>query len=213
MRVYIVRHGQTVWNTEGRIQGSTDIELDDTGVTQAKLVSASLEPLGAQAILSSDLKRAAQTAAAIAQCCSIPIHFDPSLRERNMGDWEGRTFDEYRHYVAAICKADDNLGLDVRPSNGESLRDCYERAEPLVSKIQSWGEPIVVVTHGAMAGSLLCQLLGAGIESVRAFRFANASITVLERMLDGHYFLQKYNDVSHLDPIGLLTGSADGTHR
>ena len=90
-RLYIVRHGETAWNLEQRIQGQLDIPLNDTGRGQAARMAQALAGEGIAAVYSSDLSRAAETAAALAQAAGLPLRTDPSLRERGFGHFEGVT--------------------------------------------------------------------------------------------------------------------------
>ncbi|MBC3991496.1 histidine phosphatase family protein, partial [Streptomyces sp. AC563] len=93
-RIVLWRHGQTAWNLERRFQGSTDIELTETGVAQARRAARLLAALNPDAIIASDLRRAAATAAELAALTGLEVTHDPALRETYAGQWQGLTHDE-----------------------------------------------------------------------------------------------------------------------
>ena len=94
MRFYLVRHGQTEWNIEGKVQGKTDIALNETGLLQARLLAGALSDCGASCVYTSTLKRAGQTAEEIAEETGIPVIASGDLREADFGLWEGMTWEE-----------------------------------------------------------------------------------------------------------------------
>ena len=191
-RIHIVRHGQTEWNIQGLAQGHTDIPLDAIGLEQALRVGASFIGHPIDRIISSDLIRARATAEAIAVNLGLEIEIRPYLRERGFGDFEGRPFVEFRDKFSS-----DPVGL--RPPNGESFVDVWDRLDPVrESLLQSSGET-VVVSHGGTGSLLVAKMIRATPEASRAFRFGNTAITTLERRPDGSFMIVRYNDTSHLD--------------
>ncbi len=213
MRLYLIRHGQTEWNTNGRAQGHTDIPLDATGLHQAALLGERFynEPL--EAVLTSDLQRAIQTAEPIADSTGARLEKLPALRERGFGDWEGKNFAEISAGLAASAQG----RYDFAPPKGESFRQVWERIRPIADRLLRAKNPIAVVTHGGALSLLLAQLLAAQIEVSGSFRFANTSVTELGRLPDGRWHLAKYNDTRHLESIhdleNALVGSIDGSSR
>jgi len=213
VRLFLIRHGQTEWNNAGRAQGHTDIALDEVGLHQAALLGERFynEPIAR--ILTSDLKRACQTAQPIADATGVAIELMPALRERGFGDWEGKHFAE----ISAGLSVSRLGRYEFAPPNGESFTAVWQRLKPISRDLLSAEESTVVVTHGGSLSLLLAQLLGAPIEVSGAFRFANTSVTELGRLPDGRWHLAKYNDTRHLESIheleNALIGSIDGSSR
>lgn len=213
MRLYIVRHGQTSWNVEGRAQGHTDIPLDDTGLGQARAVGEAFRGIELDRILSSDLLRASQTAEAIGAVTGAPLETRKELRERGFGEWEGMDF---RDLAANQIEAGLRMGisfLEVRPPGGESFADVWRRLEPVVQELDSAEARIAVVAHGGTCATLLGRLMRANLESIRSFRFGNTAVTELERRPDGFYLMLRYADTAHLAAGTALPGSVDGSRR
>jgi probable phosphoglycerate mutase len=206
MRLYIVRHGQTVWNAQSRAQGHTDIPLDDCGVEQAALLARSFSPGSVDAIYASDLQRCFATAEVLAMHVGTPVIVDKRLRERTFGDWEGFQFDRIRELVPP------NNSLHFRPPNGESLYDTWQRVKPVASELEQLTLPTVVVTHGGIGALLLSALLKGNCETARSFRFGNTGLVELEKRPDGFFALIRYNDTSHLGSKALI-GGPDGISR
>jgi broad specificity phosphatase PhoE len=156
-RVFIWRHGRTVWNAEHRFQGQADPPLDDVGRAQAAQAAALLAVLRPEVIISSDLQRASQTAEALAMASGVAPTFDPRLRERSLGHWEGLTRDEVaERYPEEL--ADWIAGRDVRSRGGESREQVAERSAECFAELGDLGTAILV-THSATALALTSQLL------------------------------------------------------
>ena len=156
------RHGQTAWNLEGRFQGQTDVDLDDTGVSQAARAAALLAPLRPQAIISSDLSRASATAAALGRLTGLDVALDPRLRETSGGAWEGLTGVEIRERYAGDFDAWVR-GADIPAEGAETRADVGRRAVPAITAALedlSPGGVLVAVTHGGAARSVLGAMLG-----------------------------------------------------
>jgi probable phosphoglycerate mutase len=155
-RIVFWRHGQTVWNLEHRFQGSSDVPLDDVGRSQASRAAALLAGLRPHAIVSSDLVRAAETAAALSSITGLPVRTDARLRERFGGDWEGLTDAEIRErYPERWARWD--------PVGGEAMADVAARFAAAVGEaVESMdgGEVLVIVSHGAAIRAGIAQLLG-----------------------------------------------------
>ncbi|MFE6775695.1 histidine phosphatase family protein [Streptomyces sp. NPDC057702] len=161
-RVVLWRHGQTAWNLERRFQGSTDIELTDTGVAQARRAARLLAALDPDAIIASDLRRAAATAAELAAVTGLDVTHDAALRETYAGAWQGLTHDEiiarFGEQYAAWKR-----GEPVRRGGGELETEVADRAAPLVAamaeKLPDDGT-LVVVSHGGTIRTTIGRLLG-----------------------------------------------------
>jgi broad specificity phosphatase PhoE len=161
--LYLVRHGETDWNAEGRWQGQTDIPLNDNGYAQARAVAKSLRSAGLGAVVSSDLSRAYDTARVAAQQLGVAVaYLDHDLRERAFGVFEGLTREECALYHPGPWRA----WIEERkaPEGGEdqqilvsrmmgALRRAAERAFPD-------GIPILIVTHGGALRATLAEAIG-----------------------------------------------------
>ncbi|GAA3806087.1 histidine phosphatase family protein [Streptomyces phyllanthi] len=161
-RVILWRHGQTSWNLERRFQGTTDIGLTETGVGQARRAARLLASLKPDAILASDLSRAAATAAELAVLTALEVTHDEALRETYAGVWQGLTHEEiierYGEEYAAWKR-----GEPVRRGGGELETEVADRAAPVVlrhaDKLPAGGT-LVVVSHGGTIRTTLGRLLG-----------------------------------------------------
>lgn len=159
----LLRHGRTSYNAEGRFQGQVDVPLDDLGVMQAQAVAAHLSKTTAVTrIVSSDLRRAAQTAQALSEATGVPVTHDRALREINVGDWESYTREEVSQ------KWPDELaawlaGTDMRPPGGESRKESATRVFDAITRLvgdASEDEDLVIVAHGAVIRGATEMLLG-----------------------------------------------------
>ncbi|MGW0749793.1 histidine phosphatase family protein [Streptomyces sp. NPDC002587] len=161
-KIVLWRHGQTSWNLERRFQGSTDIELTATGVAQARRSARLLASLKPDAIVASDLRRAAATAAELAAVTWLPVAHDAALRETYAGEWQGLTHDEilakYGEQYAAWKR-----GEPVRRGGGELETEVADRAAPVVLEHADRlpeGGTLVVVSHGGTIRTTIGRLLG-----------------------------------------------------
>lgn len=126
-RIILIRHGETSWNTETRIQGHTDIDLNARGRWQAQRLAAALVDEGLAAIYSSDLSRAHSTALAVAQTSGLEVRVKPVLRERAFGTFEGRTFAEIEAQWPEDARRWRSRDPSFGPPGGESLQAFYDR--------------------------------------------------------------------------------------
>jgi broad specificity phosphatase PhoE len=170
-RLVLWRHGRTEWNAAGRFQGQLDPPLDEEGRNQAAraaphLVAAGLPP-DDTVVVSSDLSRAAETAATLTALLGVPLRLDSRLREHGMGSWEGLTRDEVAQRYPEQY-ADWTAGRLVRGRGGEDPSEVAERALAALADLPS-ARVAVVVTHGGTAGRLVERLLGIGPDQRRIF--------------------------------------------
>lgn len=163
-RIVLLRHGQTDYNAAGRMQGHLDSHLTDEGRAQAAEVAPVLGAMAFERIVSSDLSRAADTAAVIAEIAGLPVKFDARLRETHLGEWQGRNVAEVEiHYPGAI--ADWRSDPRWTPPGGESRVDVVERSMPVIDELDeefadvSGEQSVLVVAHGGMIGGLVSGLL------------------------------------------------------
>jgi probable phosphoglycerate mutase len=161
-RIILWRHGQTAWNLERRFQGDTDVPLTETGRAQAKRAARLLASLQPDALIASDLGRAADTAGELAALTGLEITHDRALRETFAGDWQGLTHEEiierYGEQYAAWKR-----GEPVRRGGGELETEVADRAAPVVlahaAKLPDDGT-LVVTSHGGTIRTTIGRLIG-----------------------------------------------------
>ncbi|MDP9397673.1 MAG: histidine phosphatase family protein [Actinomycetota bacterium] len=159
----LLRHGRTAWNAAGRWQGHLDPELDETGVAQVRRAAALLAALSPHAIVSSDLRRAAGTAAALGAVTGLDVCLDPGLRETYIGSWQGLTSAEVAERWADELAGWQGGDVQLRPGGGENRLEVADRVVAAV-RLGLLGVPpggcLVVVTHGGAARVAVARLLG-----------------------------------------------------
>ena len=162
-RIVLWRHGQTAWNLEGRLQGQTDVPLDEIGREQAQIAARLLAALEPSVIVSSDLSRAAETAAALARLVKLDVVLDEGLRETFVGTWQGLTDAQIREQFPeeyAAWRSDHyhhrRGGGEIEPEVADRSVAAVERALKLVPDRGT----LVVVTHGGTARVTIARLLG-----------------------------------------------------
>ena len=208
-RIIAIRHGETTWNVDGRLQGHLDIPLNDIGLWQAEQAARALADEDITAIYSSDLQRAYVTAQAVAKTTGKPLQADTGLRERCFGEFQGKTFKdiEATHPEAAQKwrQRDPSFALG---SSGESLLTLRDRIASTVDKIASQheGEQIVIVAHGGVLDVLYRLATRQDLQAPRTWELGNAAINRLLWTPDG-LTLVGWADTAHLNE-----GSRDEAH-
>lgn len=172
-RLILLRHGQTEWNADGRMQGQLDTGLTELGRTQAKNVALALADLPLVAIVSSDLHRASDTAALLGDAAQLPVATDDRLREVYLGDWQGLVHSEVDDRYPGARAAWRSDGTWV-PPGGESRIDVANRALPVVTELferqQDWaGGVVALVSHGGLIAALTAALLDLPVERWTVF--------------------------------------------
>ena len=209
MHLYLIRHGQTSWNAEGRAQGHTDIPLDEEGRRQAAALARMFEGTSLGEVRTSDLLRSKETAEGVAAASGARLVEDSRLRERGFGEWEGMHF---THFHANTPHLGDESFFSFRPPGGESFQDVWNRLDGVIADLDSMTQDCAVVSHGGTTAILLARLLHGSHITARSFRFGNTSIVELERKADGFYTMLRYNDTAHIRSE-VLAGDLDGAHR
>jgi Fructose-2,6-bisphosphatase len=181
MKLILVRHAETEWNRLGRCQGFADLELNDNGRKQVKELAKSLREKTISVVYSSDLRRAVDTAKAIADYHGLGVKVDPDLREMNQGDLEGLTFDAIRERYAGLLNEWRENPESVRLPLGETLKEVQERALRAVERMYDKhnGETVVAVSHNFTIATLLCRFTGVELKDFLTFRPQAASKTVI----------------------------------
>ncbi|KAL7245126.1 hypothetical protein ACSBR2_000456 [Camellia fascicularis] len=210
--IVVVRHGETAWNAEGRVQGHLDVELNEVGRQQAAAVADRLsKETVISAVYASDLKRALETAHIIASKCGVPeVIQDPNLRERHLGDLQGFVF-----HKAAKLRPDAYLAsLSARtdqeiPGGGESLDQLFNRCTSSLQSIgmKHTGERVVVVTHGGVIRAL--HKRAAPTEQLQR-KILNASVNIFHLSKQEEWIIKTWGDVNHLNKTGFLEAELGG---
>jgi len=201
-RLIVVRHGITDWNREGRFQGHLDPPLGEDGRREAELVArrmAADPDLRPRRVISSNLGRALETAAAIAQRAGVAVMPDPRLIEIGQGAWEGRTHAELAVSDARRYAAWRSATGGRRPPGGESIGSAVARVASLLSELEEgagdW--PVCLVSHGGTLRVLARKLLALAPTRSWGLDVDNASVSSALR-IGGRWRLERWNDTHHL---------------
>jgi broad specificity phosphatase PhoE len=201
--VVVWRHGRTAWNLEGRFQGQTDVELDETGVAQAKAAAQVLATLRPDAIVSSDLQRAARTAAELATLTGVEVAYDPGLREADLGSWQGLSraeVDERYPDEAAAWLRGESIRRGGGETNAEVARRAVTTIEQALEKLAS-PSTLVVVTPGGAARVAIGRMVGLPEEHWRALgALSNCCWSVLSET-SGGWALAEHNAGTLPQPV------------
>ena len=200
-RIIAVRHGETAWNVDTRIQGQLDIPLNDTGRWQAQRLARALAASEQiDAVYSSDLLRAWDTAQSIADATGLQTVTEPGLRERGFGSFQGKTFTELEN-----CWPDETARWRARdphwaPPEGESLTELRDRVARTTQALaqRHLGRQIVLVAHGGVLDALYRCASGLDVRAPRSWTLGNASINRLLWTPQGMTVVG-WADSSHLD--------------
>ncbi|AVO41527.1 histidine phosphatase family protein [Simplicispira suum] len=199
-RILAIRHGETAWNVDTRIQGHRDIALNDTGRWQAAQVARALAGEPIAAVYASDLLRAHATGAAIADAARAPLHAEPGLRERSFGELEGRTFAEIEAELPEQALRWRKRDPDFAPEGGESLTLLQARIAGVTARLaaQHLGQQIVLVAHGGVLDVLYRLSTGQALQAPRTWQLTNTAINRLLWTPEA-LTLVGWGDTQHLD--------------
>jgi broad specificity phosphatase PhoE len=161
-RFCLVRHGQTDWNLEGRFQGQSDTPLNQNGREEAKLLAEKLSGQSFEAIFSSDLRRAKETAIIIGKALGMSVTLEPRLREINQGEWEGQFVEDIR---ARNEENWDRRTIDpanFHPPGGESVTEVAKRTQAAMDDIdhQYPAGSVLIISHGLALATIICRVNG-----------------------------------------------------
>ena len=199
-RLCMVRHGETAWNAEHRVQGQVDTPLNELGLAQARALAAALADERFDAAYSSDLSRARETAAPLARRLALPVRLDPGLRERHYGIFETLTYAEVRARFAADYARFDARDPDFDFRTGESLKAFQARCVSCVASLAArhGGQSVLVLTHGGVLEMVYRHATGRGLSSERDFRIPNAAINRIE-VAAARWTVSGWADCAHLE--------------
>jgi probable phosphoglycerate mutase len=207
-RVVMIRHGETDWNRDRRIQGQTDTALSALGRLQARAIGQRLLRERFDAIYASDLARAWDTAQAIAQAAiaerpdaPLPVA-DRRLREMDFGEWEGKTSAEIALSHPDAHFQSKSRDADFRIPGGESFRDLHDRAVACLHSLVEVhaGQSICVVAHGGILDMMYRHTHAIALDQPRVFSLYNAAYNCLEHS-GGRFRLEVWGEVAHLDAL------------
>lgn len=204
MRIILVRHGETSWNAELRLQGHIDIPLSEEGLRQAGALGQRLAAQPVARAVASPLARARQTAEGALGGRDLPLVLDEGLRELNHGLWEGLRVPEVAERFPETSRQWREAPHLGRPDGGESLQELRARVWPaLVRACEGLGaeETLLLVTHDGAVRVILAEVLGLPHARIWNFRLAPTSLSLLEGPDPDHLTVVRVNDASHLYPL------------
>jgi probable phosphoglycerate mutase len=198
VELIVVRHGETTWNREGRIQGQGDSPLSERGLAQAQAVAARLSRERVDALYSSDLGRARETARHLAASTGLEVRLEPGLRERAFGILEGKTWNEVgRDNPQSPMKMVEDPAYLV--PGGESMVEFRDRVRAALGRIalDTIGKTIAIVTHGGVLGLLYREAMAQSLAEPRGYTTLNAVLNHF-RYQAGRLTLVRWGDAEHL---------------
>jgi len=198
-RILAIRHGETLWNVDSRIQGHLDIGLNDTGRWQAERLGMALKDEPIAAIYASDLSRAHDTALAVSRQTGVPVQAEPGLRERSFGEFEGRTFAEIEKELPEQAQRWRQRDPTFTPAGGESLLRLEARVLSVAGRLaaQHPGEQIALFAHGGVMDILYRAATRLDLQAARTWALGNTAINRLLWSPEG-FSLVGWADVQHL---------------
>lgn len=197
--IYLIRHGETTWNAEGRFQGNLDSPMTELGQLQIRNVVDALRHTALAAVYSSPLERAQETASPIAAARGLPVVVADGFRELNLGRWESRVFAELEGEDARRMQAWRDTPHQVRMPGGETLAEVQDRAMRALGEIavRHPGGAVAAVAHGGVNKTVLLAVLGAPLSHYWRIRQGNGCINMLE--IDGAWSrVVAVNETAHL---------------
>ncbi len=203
MRLILVRHGQTQWNSVSRVQGRTDIPLNEKGRLQAEAIAKRLEGRAFDAVYASPLSRARETAEAITKRCGGTVVLEEDLIEIQFGKWEGMTSAELDRVYPELFK---DWGWIERPEDclrmeAESQHEIVTRSLRFMRQIETRhgsNAQILVVGHTMPTKIIIAHFIGLPYNRIRSLRIENCAYNELETGHEERGFLHVLNDTSHL---------------
>jgi broad specificity phosphatase PhoE len=197
----LARHGETAWNVEKVFRGRADVDLDELGVRQAELLGKYLSHWELEAIYSSPLRRALDTANMVARYQKVAVRIAEGLRDFDYGEWQSLPEQEVKRLYPALLNEWHNSPHNVRIPGGESLEDVRKRAAELVNDIISRHRgDTLLVSHRVVIKVLICYLLGLDNSHFWNIRQDVCGITVFDYVA-GRFVLTRHNDTSHLQDL------------
>jgi len=201
-RLYLVRHGETAWNAEIKLQGHADIPLSERGKEQASLLAGRLAKKKISAVYASDLQRASETAQIIAEHHKLAVKQVKSLREMNFGAWEGLTWSEINEKFGNLAERWWENPLSINVPEGETLKELALRVNEAIHQFvrnHTDGQEILVVSHGGPLRAFISSILGINLSNFWRLRLDNACLSIIDFMDSKKGILVLFNDRNHLE--------------
>lgn len=198
IKIYFIRHGESLWNKSSKVQGALDIPLSDRGKREASLIGQRMLEEKIDVVYASDLSRAIDTAKEISSLKGLDVNILEDIREMSFGDWEGKSMD-----VIKLNRKEELERWIFTPEKqkfkgGESLEDVQVRTRRALDKIISRGDKnIAIVSHSVAIKVMILDLLGIPLEFYKNMSLGNVSLSLVE-IRDFNNVLVKYNDRNHL---------------
>lgn len=198
-KIYFIRHGESLWNKTSKIQGALDIPLSKNGMREAELIASRFKDEKVDAIYSSKLSRAVETAKKIGKVKGLKIIEIEELREISFGDWEGLCMEDIKKNQKEDLKRWIFTPEKQKFKNGESLKDVSKRTKKVLKEIlnKTEDENIVVVAHSGAIKVMILDLLGMPLKYYKNMSLGNVSLSLVEKR-DYNNVLVKFNDRNHL---------------
>ena len=200
-KLILARHGETVWNIEKIYRGRADVNLDEMGIKQAELLGKCLGNLELEAIYSSPLRRAMDTANIVARYQKISAHITEGLVDFDYGEWQSLPEQEAKMLYPTLHNEWHNTPHKVKMPGGESLEDVRRRAIEVVNDVLAkYQGSVVLVSHRVVNKVLICFLLGLDNSYFWNIKQDVGGITIFD-YVDGRFVLTRQNDTSHLKEL------------
>ena len=200
-KIILVRHGETEWNVGEIYRGRVDISLDKMGIKQAELLGKYLSDLTLDAIYSSPLRRALDTAKIIAQYQDVGVQVTDGLIDFHYGEWQSLSDQEVRRLYPVLLNEWHTAPHRVKMPGGESLDDVKERAVSVINDVISKYEgSVALVSHRVVNKVLICSLLGLDNSHFWNIKQDVGGITIFD-YINGRFILTEHNNTSHLKGI------------
>jgi broad specificity phosphatase PhoE len=201
--ILLIRHGETAWNREEVFRGRADVPLSDRGREQARLLARAMMGRSVEAVYSSPLARARETAEPMARALGLEVALDRRLVDMSFGEWEGKARSAVEQMWPELYEIWMREPGRFRAPGGESLAEVLARAWPALEEIAGRHEEnsAAIVSHRVVCKVLLCEGLGAGAAGFWRVRVDTGSASVLERTRDG-WVVTRVNDTRHLRVLG-----------
>ncbi|MEC9383810.1 MAG: histidine phosphatase family protein [SAR324 cluster bacterium] len=197
--IILIRHGETEWNSQKRMQGHSNSDLSEVGMGQIQALGELMKNVSFDHIYSSDSLRTRQTAEAITQYSGHTLQFDQRIREKNLGVFEGLTSTEAKERHPEIYRLFKTAGANYVIDEGESTQQLLERALEFIEEIRLRHpqERVVMVTHGGVVRVLMKHALGLSIDAPTRFIIKNTGIFGL--IWNENWLVTQMGVVSHLE--------------
>ncbi len=201
MLLYLLRHGETDWNVEQRIQGVSDTALNGVGVAQAEALARAMRGRPIARVYASPLSRARRTAEIVARALGVPLAEEAGIAELNQGELEGTAFQQLHETHPGFMALWRSRPARARMPGGETLAELQERAWAAMERFLEAhrGETIAAVSHNLAIISILCRVLGVELDGFRRLRQHNAAMNIVEHAPGRGWSVVTMNSLAHLE--------------